>query len=263
MALVRLQKLLSERGISSRRQAEDLIRAGKVKINGHIASLGDKADIRKDTVTVRGKALDKECAHVYLMLYKPRGYVTTLRDERGRKCVADLVKDVGRRVYPVGRLDRDSEGLLLMTDDGDFANAVSHPAREVPKTYRVTLRGEVGQDQLSIFRTGMSIDGRLTAPAQAEILLSEPDRTVVQVILTEGRNREIRRLCAVAGLEVIRLKRTAVGEARISGLKPGAWRFLTSNEVRGLLIAAGSRQKIAAEYIRRGAASQDPRRAKR
>lgn len=254
MALVRLQKLISERGVASRRKAEELIEQGKVKVNGRVAKLGDKADDRKDIVTVCGKKLERAEMPVYLMLNKPRGYVTTLKDEQGRKCVADLVESTGARIYPVGRLDRDSEGLLLMTNDGDFANAITHPSRHLAKVYRVTLRGQVSEEQLEIFEKGVVIDGRRTAPAEVVIVLSTPERTVIEVILHEGRNRQIRRTCEEAGLEVIRLRRTAIGPVRMGMLKIGDWRHLTPEEVRGLLMETATTKKIAASYIKNGKA---------
>ena len=174
MALTRLQKLLSERGVASRRKAEDLIAQGKVRVNGHPAKLGDSADPYRDLVTVSGKKLPPAEAGVYLLLHKPRGVVTTLQDEKGRRCVAELVRNVGVRVFPVGRLDRDSEGLLLLTNDGDFANAMMHPAAHIPKTYRVTLRADVTPGQMQQFREGMPLDGRMTAPAEFDIVSYEP-----------------------------------------------------------------------------------------
>ncbi len=254
MALMRLQKIISERGVASRRKAEELIEQGKVKVNGRVAKLGDKADDRKDVISVCGKKLEKAEMPVYLMLNKPRGYVTTLKDEQGRKCVADLVETTGARIYPVGRLDRDSEGLLLMTNDGDFANAITHPSRHLPKYYRVTLRGQISEEQLEIFSKGIVIDGRRTAPAEVVIVLSQPERTVIEVILREGRNRQIRRTCEAAGLEVIRLRRTAIGPVRMGMLKIGDWRHLTPEEVRNLLVETGTTKKIAASYIKNGKA---------
>jgi len=252
MALVRLQKLISERGVASRRKAEELIEQGKVKVNGRVARLGDKADDRRDIVTVCGKKLEKAEMPVYLMLNKPRGYVTTLKDEQGRKCVAELVDTTGARIYPVGRLDRDSEGLLLMTNDGDFANAITHPSKHLAKVYRVTLRGQVKEEQLQGFYDGIVIDGRKTAPAEVVIVLSTPERTVIEVVLYEGRNRQIRRTCEAAGLEVIRLRRTQIGSVRMGMLKIGDWRHLTPEEVRSLLVDSNTQKKIAANYIKNG-----------
>ena len=172
---------------------------------------------------------------MYLALHKPRGFVTTMEDERGRKCVAQLVEDVPGRVYPVGRLDKDSEGLLLMTNDGAFANAVAHPSTHVAKTYRVTLRPGISEEQLIRLSTGIELDGRMTAPAKARVLEQQPGRAVVEIVLYEGRNREIRRMCEALGLEVARLKRIAVGPVRLSMLPQGKYRELTKEEVSGLL----------------------------
>ena len=185
MALVRLQKLLADRGVASRRKAEELIENGHVRVNGHPAKIGDKADDRRDVVTVRGRRIDPPPELRYLMLHKPRGYITTLSDESGRKCVADLVQDIGVRVYPVGRLDKDSEGLLLMTNDGAFSNAMMHPTAHVPKRYRVTVRAEVDEAQLLAFEEGIVIDGQKTLPAEASVVSFEketpdhPARTVL------------------------------------------------------------------------------------
>lgn len=252
MAEVRLQKLLSERGVASRRKAEELIAQGKVKVNGHVARLGDKADDRRDVITVAGRRLAGAEMSVYLLLHKPRGYITTMRDEKGRKCVEELVRDAGARVYPVGRLDRESEGLLLLTNDGDFANAVIHPSHHLPKRYRVTLRGRVTDEQAQRFREGLVLDGRRTAPAEFTVLVEEPERTVAEIILYEGRNRQIRRMCESLGLEVARLRRTAIGSVKLGMLPPGKWRHLEPEEVRALVQAAGVTKKIAAPYIKSG-----------
>lgn len=252
MAVVRLQKLLSERGIASRRKAEELIAGGHVKVNGHVAHLGDKADDRKDIVHVRGKRLAGASAPVYIALHKPRGYITTLRDEQGRKCVEELVNNVGTHVYPIGRLDRESEGLLLLTNDGDFANAVMHPSTHIPKLYRVTLRAPMTEEMQMQFTEGIPLDGRMTAPAEVRVISSAPDRCVVEITLYEGRNRQIRRMCEALGLEVSRLRRIAVGNVRLGMQPPGSWRYLTPNEVRALVVASGSAKKIAANYIKNG-----------
>lgn len=252
MAVVRLQKLLAERGVASRRKAEELIAAGHVKVNGRVASLGDKADDRKDIIHVRGKRLAGASAPVYIALHKPRGYITTLKDEQGRKCVEELVSNVGSHVFPIGRLDRESEGLLLLTNDGDFANGVMHPSTHIPKLYRVTLRSPMTEEQQVQFAEGIKLDGRMTAPAEIRVVSSAPDRCVVEITLYEGRNRQIRRMCEALGLEVSRLRRTAVGNVRLGMLPPGSWRYLTPNEVRGLVMATGSTKKIAAAYIKNG-----------
>ncbi len=252
MALVRLQKILSERGVASRRKAEELIAGGHVKVNGRVAGLGDKADDRKDVIHVRGKKIAAASAPVYIALHKPRGFITTMSDEHGRKCVEELVRSVGVTVFPVGRLDRESEGLLLMTNDGDFANAVTHPSNHIPKLYRVTLRKPMTDEQVLRFEEGMLLDGRKTAPAQVKVVSSEADRCVVEITLYEGRNRQIRRMCEMLGLEVSRLRRNMVGNVKLGMLPAGNWRYLTPKEVRDLVIASGVTKKIAAGYIKNG-----------
>lgn len=238
---IRLQKYLSQCAVASRRKSEELILSGKVKVNGKVAGLGDKIDPRRDTVTVSGKKIVSSKKHYYIMLHKPRGFITTMEDEMGRKCVAELVKDVGARVYPVGRLDRDSEGLLIMTNDGDFANHLTHPSKHVPKTYRVTVRPNVTEDQLIAFNEGIEIDGRKTAPADAHIIEKGENRVVLEVILHEGRNRQIRRMCEALGLEVARLKRTHIGSIKLGMLPQGKWRNLTEDEVHKLKVSSGMR----------------------
>ncbi|HJD24423.1 MAG TPA: rRNA pseudouridine synthase [Firmicutes bacterium] len=248
MGDIRLQKLLSECGVASRRRAEEWIAKGKVKVNGHVAVLGDKADPYKDIVTVDGRRVARPGRPRYILLNKPRGVVATLHDERGRRCVADLVKEADARLFPVGRLDRDSEGLLLMTNDGDFANAIIHPAGHLPKVYRVTVRPGLTDDQLQQFCSGMLLEGesRPTAPADAVVLSREKlpegdgegERVVVQVTLYEGRNRQIRRMFAQLGLEVARLRRVALGPVKLGMLAPGKWRELEPREVQALLRAA-------------------------
>ena len=252
MAMVRLQKLLSERGVASRRKAEELIAGGHVKVNGRVASLGDKADDRKDVIHVRGKKIAAASAPVYIALHKPRGFITTMSDERGRKCVEELVRSAGVTLFPVGRLDRESEGLLLMTNDGDFANAVMHPSNHLPKLYRVTLRSPMTDEQKLRFEEGMMLDGRKTAPAQVRVVSSEKERCVVEITLFEGRNRQIRRMCEQLGLEVARLRRNAVGGLKLGMLPAGCWRYLTPIEVRNLVMATGTTKKIAAGYIKNG-----------
>jgi 23S rRNA pseudouridine2605 synthase len=263
MAETRLQKLLAERGIASRRKAEELIEQGKVKVNGRVAHIGDKADPRRDVILVAGKRLAKAEEPTYILLNKPRGFVTTMQDEMGRKCVAELVKGLGVRVYPVGRLDRDSEGMLLMTNDGDFANAIMHPSTHVPKNYRVTVRESVSDEQLNAFHEGIVLDGRKTAPADAIVITEEEGRTVLEIVLYEGRNRQIRRMCEQMGLEVIRLRRVAIGGVKLGMLQPGKWRYLDPKEVRTLVQATGVTQKIAAAYIKNGRVPHDPHSSRR
>ena len=240
---IRLQKFLSECGVASRRKSEELIESGAVKVNGKTASIGDKVDPKRDAVTVHGKKVAKQKENVYIMLNKPRGFITTMSDEMDRKCVAMLVKDAPARVYPVGRLDRESEGMLIFTNDGEFANALTHPSKHVAKTYRVTVRPPVSEEQLTLISTGIVIDDRKTAPAEVRVVLREENRVVLEIVLYEGRNRQIRKMCEEIGLEVARLRRTAVGSVKLGMLKQGAWRELTAEEVRKLMLAAGMEVK--------------------
>lgn len=231
---IRLQKHLSECGVASRRRSEELIAAGKVRVNGHVAALGDKVDPKRDKVTVSGKKVVAGAEKMYIMLHKPRGYVTTMKDELNRKCVSDLVKDAGTKLFPVGRLDRNSEGLLLMTNDGDFANSLTHPSAQVNKTYRVTVKGEVEDEKLVRLSEGIDLDGKKTLPCDCFVSERKPDRTVLIFIIHEGRNRQIRRMCEAAGLEVIRLKRTEIAGVKLGMLSQGKWRPLNEREMRRL-----------------------------
>ncbi len=233
---IRLQKLLAESGVASRRKSEELIAAGKVKVNGRIAELGDKANPCKDKIYVLGKRVTAgtKPKYRYIMLNKPRGFVTTMKDEKGRKCVADLVKDAGVRLFPVGRLDRDSEGMLIMTNDGDFANRIMHPKKHVCKVYRVTVRPSINEEQIISMETGVEIDGRKTAPAEVRVVKKQEGRAVLEIVLREGRNRQIRKMCEKLGLETARLKRTAIGQLKMGMLRPGKWRDLTPEEVKKL-----------------------------
>ena len=231
---IRLQKHLSECGIASRRKAEELIEQGKVKINGHIAYLGIKVDPKRDKVTVRGKAVVPVNEKIYIMLNKPRGYIPTMRDELGRKNVSELTADAGARLFPVGRLDRDSEGLLIMTNDGDFANKLTHPSSHVNKTYRVTVRGNAEEEQILQMKEGILLDGKKTLPCDCFVAERKTDRTVLIFIIHEGKNRQIRRMCEAVGLEVIRLKRTEIAGVKLGMLPQGKWRPLNEREMRRL-----------------------------
>ena len=233
---IRLQKIIAESGFCSRRKAEELIAENRVKVNGRPAKVGQKADPNRDRISIDGETLDTRGREktVYYMLYKPRGYLTAMSDDRGRKCVAELVADIPERVFPVGRLDMNSEGLLLFTNDGDFANSMTHPSHQVPKTYRVTVHSEVTAEQQVRLAEGVELDGVRTNPADVRIVTEEPGRTVILITITEGRNREIRRMCEAVGLEVARLKRIAVGPVRVGMLKPGSYRELTAEELEAL-----------------------------
>ncbi|MBE6750592.1 MAG: rRNA pseudouridine synthase [Ruminococcaceae bacterium] len=231
---IRLQKHLSESGVASRRKAEELIEQGKVRVNGRVAILGAKVDPKRDKVTVSGKTVIANTQKVYIMLHKPRGYVTTVKDELDRKCVTDLVKDVGVKLFPVGRLDRNSEGLLIMTNDGEFANNLTHPSAQVNKTYRVTVSGEADDEKLINLQQGIVIDGRKTRPCDVFVAERKADRTVLIFIIHEGRNRQIRKMCEAVGLEVIRLKRTEISGVKLGMLPQGKWRPLNEKEMRHL-----------------------------
>lgn len=232
----RLQKLISSAGLASRRAAEELIKQGRVKVNGETASLGMSADPELDDIRVNGKRLRISGTRVYIMLNKPRGYVTTLSDEKGRKTVAELVKGAGRRLYPVGRLDLNSEGLLIMTDDGEAANALMHPSHEVGKTYRVTVSGREPEAAVRELEALREVEGEPILPAQVSFAGETGEgKYMLDVTIHEGRNRQVRKMCAAAGLEVRRLVRIAEGELSLGGLQTGKWRHLTSEELDWLL----------------------------
>lgn len=239
MEKIRIQKIIADSGMCSRRHAERLIQEHRVKVNGHTVSLGNKADPQKDLIQVDGEriSVSRKPEYRYVMMNKPRGYVTTMSDEKGRRCVADLIADEEERLYPVGRLDVNSEGLLLFTNDGRFANDIMHPSRHVTKTYRVTVRPDITDEQAARLAEGVVIDGRKTAPAQVLVLTKEPNRVVVEVIIKEGRNRQVRKMMEAIGVEVARLKRTSVGPIKLGMLKPGAYRDLTKEELKALRTA--------------------------
>lgn len=226
----RLQKLLSAAGVCSRRTAERYIEAGRVTVNGVTAHLGDRADPRKDRILVDGKPLKAVGETVWIMLHKPRGYVTTLSDEKNRRTVAQLVTDCGVRVWPVGRLDLDSEGLLLLTNDGEGTHRLLHPSHEVEKEYEVAVAGNVDA-ALPLLNGPMELDGEPLAPAKVQLLRE----SVLSVVIHQGKNRQVRRMCAQAGLEVRRLKRVREGSLRLGELKKGEWRYLTEEEINTLL----------------------------
>ena len=232
--LVRIQKYIADCGVCSRRAAEAMIEEGRVTLNGRPARLGDKTDGARDLIRVDGRVIKPAVREkITLMLYKPRGYVTTMSDEQGRKCVADLIARERVRLYPVGRLDKDSEGLLLMTNDGDLANKLTHPRNHIPKTYRVIVKGGVNREQIKAFENGIYIaeDDYTTRPAEIEILDSKTDRTVFYFIFYEGKNREIRKMCEALGLEVLRLKRDKLADLSIGTLRAGQYRALTQKEI--------------------------------
>ena len=230
----RLQKIIASRGICSRRAAEKLIEDGKVSVNGKPAVLGDTADDELDTITVDNSPLPKYGQRTYIMLNKPRGYLSSMSDDRGRRTVADLTNDVGVRVYPVGRLDFDSEGLLIMTDDGELANTLMHPSHGIKKKYELRVRGTVSDTALEILRSPLEIDGYRIKPAEVKMLIQETDAALLLVTISEGRNRQIRKMCQQAGLTVLRLKRVEEGSLALGKLPPGKWRHLNASEIDNL-----------------------------
>ena len=234
MEKIRISKYLSEQGIMSRRTADEEISAGRVSVNGKTAELGQKIDPGSDVVTYKGKPVGGEVRKVCIMLNKPRGYITTMEDERGRKCVADLVSDVGVRVYPIGRLDRDSEGLLLLTNDGELANMLTHPKYHKPKVYTVKVWGEVGEKTIERLGRPFNIDGYITKPAEVKKLGEADGITSLSIRLFEGRNRQIRKMCDKCSLEVAELRRISIGEIRLGELPSGKWRQLDPAQIKKL-----------------------------
>lgn len=229
----RLQKIIASRGVASRRRAEELISAGRVTCNGQTCRLGDCADPDTDSILLDGKPLPSKSKYVYIMLHKPRGYVTTLSDERGRPDVAQLVRDCCVRVYPVGRLDMDSEGLLLLTNDGAFANRMTHPKHEIPKVYMVTVKG-FSDSGLERLRQPITLDGyEIKAPEVVVTSGQNAANEKVRLLITisEGRYRQVRRMCAAAGMEVVRLVRVQEGNLELGDLPRGQWRYLTEREI--------------------------------
>lgn len=226
----RLQKILSSRGVASRRKAEELIQAGRVTVNGAVAKLGDSAEPDQDEIKVDGTLLPSQREYVYIMLNKPRGFVTTLSDEKGRKNAAQLVADCGLRVYPVGRLDMDSEGLLLFTNDGEFANQLMHPKHEVEKTYDTWVTG-YQEGAVQRLLQPITLDGYTIRPPKVKLLKAEGDKARLRITIHEGRNRQVRRMCQAAGMQVTRLCRIREGDLCLGGLPKGKWRYLTEQEM--------------------------------
>lgn len=231
--LERLQKILSHAGVASRREAEAIIVAGRVAVNGKVVTeLGTKADPEKDRITLDGKPLRLKSERVYLLLYKPVGYVTTLKDPEGRPVVTDLLKGVGERVYPVGRLDYNTEGLLLLTNDGDWTNRLAHPRHEVEKEYIVKVRGRVSPEQVKRLASGVELDDGRTAPARVKIVQESDRNSRLSITIHEGRYRQVRRMCEAVSLMVVSLKRVRYGFLDLGELKPGEFRRLTPQEVK-------------------------------
>ncbi len=232
MEKIRLQKFMADAGLMSRRAAEGEIEKGSVSVNGHAAFLGMKVDPRDDIIVYKGKRIRLENKeHTYIMINKPRGYLSSTEDDRGRKCITDLISGVDARIYPVGRLDMISEGMLLLTDDGELKNRLTHPSHTIGKLYRVKVSGEVSEEQLAILCSPLVIDGYKIKPVEVTVSESDDSGTVLKMTLFEGRNRQIRKMCEIAGLTVKRLSRISIGNLKLDGLSVGKWRMLTDAEV--------------------------------
>lgn len=230
---IRIQKFFTDCGILSRRAAEEEIKKGRVKVNGVIAEVGQKIDPARDRVEYRGQVIEatQKPRFTYVMLNKPRGYLSTVTDDRGRHTVTELVEDTGVRLYPVGRLDMDSEGLLLLTNDGELTNRLTHPKHEIPKIYHVKIRGTVTAEQVRALSAPMEIDGYRILPVKTELISVKDDTSVLRMTLFEGRNRQIRKMCESQSLDILRLCRVAIGDVKLGNLAPGKWRYLTRTQV--------------------------------
>lgn len=238
--LERLQKIISAAGITSRRASEELIVNGQVAVNGIVVTeLGTKADPAKDKITVDGKLLQVSAQRLYILLNKPAGYMTTLDDPEGRPLVTELLEEIPERVYPVGRLDYNTEGLLLLTNDGEWANRLMHPRHEIEKEYHVRVRGKAHGSQIKQLAEGVMIDGRPTAPATVRLIKDGEQNDWLSITIHEGRNRQVRRMCEAVSLSVVRLKRVRYGSLLLGTLKSGEFRFLTEAEARNLSAASG------------------------
>ena len=232
MEKIRLQKFIADAGLMSRRAAEGEIERGNISVNGHVAGIGTKIDPASDVVTYKGKRIRYEKKqYTYIMLNKPRGYLSSTTDDRGRKCVTDLLDGVDARVYPVGRLDLISEGMILLTDDGELKNRLTHPSHTIPKVYRVKVAGEVSETQYDILTSPLEIDGYKIKPVDVVITGEDDNGTVLKFTLFEGRNRQIRKMCEAADLTVKRLSRVSIGNLKLDGLPVGKWRYLKQSEV--------------------------------
>ena len=232
MEKIRLQKFLADAGVASRRSAEAEIEKGNVSVNGHVAAVGTKINPREDIVTYRGKRIAFEKRdYIYIMMNKPRGYLCSTSDDRGRKCVTDLIDGIDTRIYPVGRLDLISEGMLLLTNDGELKNRLTHPSHSLPKVYRVKVGGKVTEAQHTTLTSALEIDGYTIKPVDVAIGESDESGTVLKFTLLEGRNRQIRKMCEIAGLTVKRLSRISIGNLKLNNLPVGKWRHLEKNEV--------------------------------
>ncbi|NLK69771.1 MAG: rRNA pseudouridine synthase [Clostridiaceae bacterium] len=232
---MRLQKALAHSGVASRRRAEEYIREGRVKVNGQVVNEMGVVVTANDNIEVDGKPIKLESKKVYILLHKPKGYITSVSDPKGRKTVIDLIDGIEERIYPVGRLDYDSSGLLFLTNDGQFANFLMHPKHEILKTYIVTVKGKPSENAIQSLRKGIKIENYITAPAYVNVLSIYENKTKLEITIHEGRNRQVRKMCEKIGNPVIRLKRVAYGGVQLGNLKPGEWRYLTESEKKRLM----------------------------
>lgn len=228
----RIQKILAQMGVASRRKAEELIIEGRVTVNGKVAAVGMKADPARDHIKVDGKLLIKPEPRIYLIFNKPSGVVTSLSEPEGRTTVKDFLKGIKYRVFPVGRLDYNSEGLLLITNDGDFAHRILHPSKKIPKTYAIKVEGIIDEDAIEKLRRGVRLEDGLTAPAKAKRIRKSENNSWVEITIYEGRKRQVRRMLEKVGYPVIKLRRTAIGGLKLGDLKPGEMRHLTNEEIK-------------------------------
>lgn len=236
----RLHKVMARAGVASRRRCEEMIASGLVKVNGKvITEPGAKVDPARDKISVGGEAVDLSPARQYILIYKPRSYITTMSDEKGRKKVTDLLSDNVGRVYPVGRLDYDSEGLLLLTNDGDLTYALTHPKHQVPKTYQARVSGVPGTDKLKQMERGLPLEDGLTAPARVRLRGHRSGNALLEITIHEGRKHQVKRMCEYIGHPVMRLVRIKFGDLKIDELKPGQYRHLTTDELKKLKEKAG------------------------
>jgi 23S rRNA pseudouridine2605 synthase len=244
---MRLNRYIAQSGVCSRRKADELVADGAVKINGETVTTPGVTVNDGDAVEVDGRVISPPGKSVYIALNKPKGYITTVNDEYGRPTVMELTEDIEARIFPVGRLDADTTGLLIMTNDGAFAQAVAHPAQKVYKTYRARVGGVMSREKLDRLRRGVSVDGRMTAPADVTLVRQSSGSAVVDIGICEGRNRQVRKMFLAVGSKVIDLQRTAIGDVRLGGLKPGHWRKLTTSEIDRL---TGNNGELSSKYSR-------------
>jgi 23S rRNA pseudouridine2605 synthase len=236
----RLQKVMAEFGVASRRKCEEMIAAGKVKVNGYlITEPGTKVDKEKDAIEVDGKIIKCSESRVYILLNKPVGYITSAKDQFGRPTVLDLLKGISVRVFPIGRLDYDTEGLILLTNDGDLTYRITHPKHNIDKTYRALIDGEAGTNDIENFKNGIAVEDYVASPAKLEIIRHIKGNSIVDITIHEGKNRQVRKMCAAIGHEVIWLKRIKIGKIELGELKIGEWRYLSDAEVEYLKALEG------------------------